>query len=690
MEKIKRMKLKLLFPLAIFILIAVSVGAPVWAQVGQPNKQYFPYMANLKPVATRWIGPEGGTVTVLVADPNNAAILYAGTIASGVYKTTNGGVNWTAANTNIKNFLINSLAIDPKDSAILYAGTDGQGVYKSTNGGASWGAVNTGIDANEAVYSLAVNPGNTDLVFAGTRKKGTSDGNLYKTVDKGANWSKVFTRTGNWFNGLAINPNKPHIILAATEYNGPYISTTYGSSGNWSETSITSGDRTSGRAVAFDPRSGTDRAYFAAWNNDFYRSTDNGQHWGLEDSGLSDTNVALNGIAVDPNNSNIVYLAAQKSSVAGVLKSGNMADDWGGAGLKGKQVNTIALPRGAWNTVYAGTYRDGVYKSTDGGVNWARSASGLGASYVTGMAFKGTSTYYSATYGGGILKSTDAGANWTEFNTNLTDLNINGLVQHPTNPNIIFALTANSGLRQYNLLTGTGWLAAEGLPEKFEKAAIALHDDPETALASTLAGVNAMAFAPSDSQIAYLATNGDGVYKTTDSGVNFSRKGLANEVIKSVAVNASDPNIVYVATSTKGVVKRSPDGGSAWVSLELPSSEFQKVVNVVAMCPGATDVLCVGTTNGVWKYNGTAWTAAGLQGYTITSLVADPKGTNILFAGTDRGAYYSSDLINWSILDANLSGVRIASINFSPEPLEWSIIYVGTTEKGALRTNLYR
>ncbi len=690
MKKIRQ--LKVLFPLAIFLLIAVTVGVSVRAQelLAPPYKSYFPVIANTQPIASRWIGPEGGTVNVLASDPNNSDILYAGTVASGVYKTTNGGLSWFAINNNIKTLQILSLAIDPVETYIIFAGTDGQGVYRSLDGGVTWVAVNQGISANESVYALAVNPGNTDLIYAGTRTKGTNNGNLYKSVDKGANWSAVLPRTGNWFNALAINPNKPYIILAATEYNGPIISTTYGGLNEWGGTTITAGDRTTGTALAFDPRSGTDRAYFGAWNNDFYSSVNNGANWTLSDTGLSDTNISRNGIAIDPNLPNTVYLAASKSSVAGVLKSINKGENWSGAGLNGKKVNTVAVPRGILYTVYAGTDQEGVFKSVDAGANWVRSASGLGASYVTGMAFKGTSTYYSATYGGGILQSTNAGASWTDFNTNLGDLNLNGLVQHPTQPNIIYALTVSNGLRRNDVNTTTGWSPVAGLPLQFERANFALRDDPTTAVASTAVGVNGLAFAPSDSNIAYLATNGGGVYKSTNSGTNFAPKGLMNEVIKSVAVNKSDPNIVYVSTSTKGVVKRSSDGGTAWASLVLPDSEIQKEVNAVAMWPGETDKVCAGTTNGVWRYNGTSWEAAGLQGYTITSLVADPQLSGIIFAGTNGGAFYTRNLNNWTAIDSSTAGMQISSINFNPDPAEWSILYLGTTEHGALRTNLYR
>jgi photosystem II stability/assembly factor-like uncharacterized protein len=679
-------KLFLLFTTV--LMVAVSIGAPVWARDADTFPLYLPSIISFENEAARWIGPEGGTVNVLVASPSNSSTLYAGTAATGVFRTTDGGSKWVAANDGIKTQAILSLAIDHDDTQNIYAGTDGQGIYKSTDGGDSWAAANKGIGANAIVYALAVNPGNSALVYAGTRTKGTNNGVLYKSVDNGKNWSAVFTQTGNWVNSLAVNPNKPNLILAATQYNGPYIAKSYGSSGEWTKTTVNSGDRSLGMAVAYDPRAANNRAYFSAGNDDFFLSSDNGSNWNLSDSGIGDSVLSRNGLAIKPSNPSVLYLATNTSSNAGVLRSGNSGDSWSSSGLKGKKVYTVAAPIGSANTVFAGTYQEGVYKSTDGGATWKRSTSGLGSSYVTGMTFKGSTTYYSATYGGGVLKSTNSGQSWEEFNTNLGDIYINGLVQHPTKSNIIYALTANNGLRHYDLNTTAGWVSAQGLPAQFDRQNYAMRDDPETTLATAAVGINAMAFAPSDSNIAYLATNGGGVYASTNSGTSFSPRGLTNEVVTSVAVNQTDPDTIYVSTSTKGVVKKSTDGGTAWVSIGLPEAQLQQPVNVVAMWPGVADQVCAGTDNGIWIYNGTSWEAAGLQGRKITSLVPDLFTANFMFAGTDNGAFYSNDHHNWTPIAEDSGTLNVASINFNSA--EHFYIYFGTVDHGALRVSFLR
>jgi hypothetical protein len=263
----------------------------------------------------------------------------------------------------------------------------------------------------------------------------------------------------------------------------------------------------------------------------------------------------------------------------------------------------------------------------------------------------------------------------------LNDIYINGLIQHPTQPSIIFALTASSGLHRYDMSGSGGWLSPVGLPEFLDQPNVALPADPATALATVAVGINGMAFAPSNTNIAYLATNGSGVYASSDSGVSFNPKGLAGEVVKSVTVNSTDPNTLYVATSVKGVVKKSTDGGINWASIALPDAQLS--ANAMAMCPGEADSVCVGTSNGVWSYAGGSWEPAGLQGYSVSCLVPGPVG--VLVAGTSRGAFSSYNHQTWNLIGLTVGTYNVASLNFNPA--EKFVIYIGTVDRGTLRVS---
>ena len=84
-------------------------------------------------------------VYALAIDPTTPATLYAGTKGGGVFRSTDSGGTWAAANTGLTNLDVYALAIDPTTPATLYAGTDGGGVFRSTNSGGTWAAENAGL-----------------------------------------------------------------------------------------------------------------------------------------------------------------------------------------------------------------------------------------------------------------------------------------------------------------------------------------------------------------------------------------------------------------------------------------------------------------------------------------------------------------------------------------------------------------
>ena len=143
-------------------------------------------------------GPEGGIINALAIDPVTPSTLYAGT-EGGVFKTTDGGANWSAVSTGLTHTNVLALALDPATPTTLYAGTYG-GVFKSTDGGANWSAVNTGLTDN-TVNILAIDPTTPTTLYAGT-----GDG-IFKSTNGGGDWSAVNTGLAETdVEALAIDP----------------------------------------------------------------------------------------------------------------------------------------------------------------------------------------------------------------------------------------------------------------------------------------------------------------------------------------------------------------------------------------------------------------------------------------------------------------------------------------------------
>jgi len=90
--------------------------------------------------------------------------LYVGA-GDGVFKSTDGGGSWSAANTGLPSGNY-GLVIDPATPTTLYAGTFYGSVFKSTDGGGSWKAF-PGL-TNTYIQALAIDPKNSARLYAGT------------------------------------------------------------------------------------------------------------------------------------------------------------------------------------------------------------------------------------------------------------------------------------------------------------------------------------------------------------------------------------------------------------------------------------------------------------------------------------------------------------------------------------------
>jgi hypothetical protein len=112
-------------------------------------------------------------IKVHAKDPNTAWLTLSGfrfgVIGGNVYKTTNGGANWTNASSGLPNAPVNAIAVDMPNPSILYVGTD-VGVYKSADGGQNWTNISSGLP-NTIVNDLILHR-NGSRLYAFTHGRG--------------------------------------------------------------------------------------------------------------------------------------------------------------------------------------------------------------------------------------------------------------------------------------------------------------------------------------------------------------------------------------------------------------------------------------------------------------------------------------------------------------------------------------
>jgi photosystem II stability/assembly factor-like uncharacterized protein len=176
----------------------------------------------------RWrtIGPEGNRFSSAAGIPGNTRIYYVGAASGGIYKTVDGGVNWSAIFDAQPVQSIGSLAIAKSDPNIVWAGTGegkirshislGQGVYKSTDAGVTWQLM--GLEHTGRIPRTIVHPTNPDIVLVcslGHSYGPQPERGVFRTTDGGVTWSKVlFVDENTGCSDLAMDPSNPRVLFA--------------------------------------------------------------------------------------------------------------------------------------------------------------------------------------------------------------------------------------------------------------------------------------------------------------------------------------------------------------------------------------------------------------------------------------------------------------------------------------------
>jgi photosystem II stability/assembly factor-like uncharacterized protein len=222
--------------------VTVFIGAAsggVWKSVNGGT--------TFKPVFDRETAQSIGAIKI---DPSNPKIVWVGTgeawtrnsvsIGDGVYKSTDGGENWT--NMGLKDSEhIAKILVNPKDgNSVLVCATghlwndnDERGVYKTSDGGKTWKKVLAGANGSTGCGMLAMSPQDPQTVFASlwdfrrqgwTFRSGGPGSGLYKSTDGGDHWTELNDSNAKglpekpWGRlALAVAPSKPQVVYANIE-----------------------------------------------------------------------------------------------------------------------------------------------------------------------------------------------------------------------------------------------------------------------------------------------------------------------------------------------------------------------------------------------------------------------------------------------------------------------------------------
>lgn len=599
------------------------------------------------------IGPDGGDITALAAAPSRPALLYAATQNGSVFRSLDRGETWSFA--GWPNTPLADLAVDPRTPNLVY-GAALFVILRSTDGGASWAEVQRGGLVNP-IRGVEVNPHN-GIAF------GLSAETLWRSDDRGVTW-----KTGRHWPGhvqaLAFDPKRPGVVWAGAQdglfrsANGGHTWQPWGR-GLPAEAAIGS--------LAVDPHS--PRTLWAGLSNGqggVYKSTDGGATWALSRRGL--LNRYVQNLLADPAGSQVLF-----ANTSGELfRSTNGGAAWArvGNGLRSDVTDLDATPYG----ILAGT-RSGVSLSTDRGLTWRDRQRGLTSLWITGLAIDTQSPprLYAGDGLAGTFKTRDRGASWLRLGEVENPLHWDRrLMVDPAVPDTVYTTATSAIAKSTN--GGRLWEAHGALSCGIADALILDPREPSTLYTSGFILSIGCAQLPDTCLMA----------RSRDAGESWSCIAEGLESPYGTAVLAVDPFTSAVYAQGGGLL-RSTDHGDTWTPL-APGLDIHAFA-VSSRTPGT---LYAARQESVGRSldGGLTWsifTYLSPQNTSIVGLAIDPNDDAIVYAGTamGQGVFRSTDGgATWTPL-GTWPGWSVRS---GPvlDPVDPSIVYVGTGEAGVLR-----
>ncbi len=608
---------------------------------------------------------KSGRICFVSISPTNSNVLFIGAPCGGLWKSVNGGANWT---TNTDNFPVtgfSDLAFDPTNTNIMYAASgDGDagdsycdGVYKSTDGGTTW--VMTGltfpITSGVRIRHMVVNPSNPLIVIA------VASNGVWRTANGGTTWTQYLSGTGLF--DIEFQPGNPNTVYCT--------------------------------------------------GTTFRVSNDGGITWVQISNGIPTAGSNRMAIAVSPNNPNYVWVVAGSSANSGLLgiyKSTN-------AGVAFTQMtttlnllgyNTLGNDVGgqSWydlaiacsplnvNEVVVGGVN--VWRTTDGAVSWGIYGHWTGSGAPFTHADQHDLEYEA---GGNLFNSNDGtvyrrnGAVWQEISGTINISQIYKIGLSATTANLWITGHQDNGTSTWNGATYTARMGGDGMDcfidwsnnnnmwaeyynGQFEKST-----NGGLSWSACVTGMSGGApwvtVWKQDPTVATRLYSGrQNMFVSNNSATNWTQLTAlpaAGSVVE-FAIAKTNNQVIYVVKSNN--VFKTTDGGTTWSTITgtIPIAS----VGLQNVCISPTDPNKVWVVAGnysagnkVWYSNngGATWTnwSANLPNLPGNCLVYETGSGDRVYVGMDVGVYYRDPSTpNWTLYNAGLPNTPLADMETSP------------------------
>lgn len=729
----KKIATFLLFSLGCF---AQQVQSPLEASFQTYNQLKNKTIFNLEWVS---LGPtiNSARADVVQVDPKHPGTMYVGFGSGGVWKTINNGINWHCVFQDKASLGIGDMELAPSDPNIIYVGTGenlkkprnftlpGTGMYRSSDAGKTWQHI--GLEDSWSIGEIAIHPTNPDIVLVAVLghlwSKNVNRG-LFKTNNGGKTWQKVIyidDKTGA--NDVVIAPSNPKFMYASTwevfpgivgKHSGVHRSSDGGKTWIPCTNGLPSGDKV-GRIGLSVSYSNPKKVYALVDNlnrpkgesGELYKSIDGGFTWTKTHAdpfyNFSAIGWYFTDVYVNPKNDEEVFclgIRLAKSSDGGKTFSflgGNVTRATPSI-AKGFHLDQSELWINPENPKHLAAGNDGgLYVSFDKGESWFHYNN-----IPTGEFYDITIDQKNYLIYGGTQDDATVFGHAKEINPDYPDTwkyiwidpwdGGDGCVSQvdPEDQNTVYYSMQHGHAIRYDKNADSTFVIQPELPKEIKDTLVFNYITPYF-------------ISPFASKTLYHG--GNYVFKSTDRGTNW--KIISPNLSKSSINEKTSFALGDLVESKieKGLLYAGTDRGAFWVSKndgiswEENSSEIANNY-IRSICPSrfAKDRVYMAMTGinyddlksylYVSENNGKNWKSitSGFPNEPINVILEDPFFENILFAGTIRGVFISTDKgASWNYLGKSMPGTAIADLEIHKASQD---LIAATHGRGIYKINL--
>jgi photosystem II stability/assembly factor-like uncharacterized protein len=613
-------------------------------------------------------GNIGGRSRAIVLHPNDTNIWWVGAVGGGIWKTTDAGYSWICQTDDMPVLSATTIDICQSQPNILYAGTGegfynydaviGDGIFKTENGGSNWTQlVSTAKNVNfRYVNRIIVHPTNASIVLAATNE------GLFRSTNGGDSWITIFSDSGR-VQQIIANPANFNTQYLTINSKGIYKSTNMGLTWKRVSEEIENHARIEIAISSAD----TSYLYASAVNSEgglsgFYKSINAGKDWNFLDDDpnwFRNQGWYDNTLCVDPFNPDIVIVGGidilKINTVSDTINATALSQWYGGFGLPyvhADQHFLVTIKGLGDNYSIIAANDGGIHYSPDKGISWEDKNNNYNVTqYYDGDRHPFLDKFIAGSQDNG----TNLSPSGTIFSTGWNEV-IGGdgfdCAWDKENPNVVYGTLYSSTL--YKSING-------GLTFTL------INDDvlePDDSFFHTPLEMD-----PHNSQKLFTASGSNLIYYSDDAGENWNSVPVelgSNKILK-IRVSKADSNIVWVA-STSEYINLSTDAGHTFTPIARPTETPNARLTGLETHPfdSATALIAFG----IYGYGkifrtenlGSTWEdiTNNLPDVPVHCALIMPYNTDEIWIGTDIGVFISTNNgQSWSYSTNGLPAVSV-------------------------------